>query len=272
MNGFSAEWLALRGAADERARWREGAWRFLDAASGNRTLPLADLASGSGANCAYLSSLATLPRDWLLVDHDVALLARARDACTSLAGVQSLSVRELDLSRDLDSLDLRLVAGVSAAALLDLVSQPWLERLIARCAVLRLPLLFALSYDGTVMLTPGDADDEHIRLAVNQHQRSDKGFGPALGPTATSMARSSLLAAGYRITTAASDWQLDATVSADATLLSALLHGWANAASELAQTAVGKRRVTLWLRRRERAVANGGLQVRVGHQDLLALP
>jgi SAM-dependent methyltransferase len=271
MSGFSAEWLALRRVADQRARWREGAMRYLRALPDDHALPLLDMACGSGANCRYLAALLAEPREWLLVDHDAVLLTRARDECAALPGVRGLLGRQLDLARDLDCLDLRNVAGLSAAALLDLVSQPWLERLVAVCAASRLPLLFALSFDGRIKLSPGDAEDENIRQAVNQHQRSDKGFGPALGPTATTAATPLLQAQGYQVAVAASDWQLDAADPVDAALLSPLLQGWASAAGELAPSAASRQRVALWLRQRERAVAAGALQVQVGHHDLLAL-
>ena len=271
MSGFSAAWLALRRAADERARWREGAERYVQALPQVRTRPLLDLACGSGANCRYLAPLLAQPRDWLLVDHDVALWTEARKACSALPGVRHLAIRELDLARNLEALDLRDAAGVSAAALLDLVSRPWLERLVARCAATRLPLLFALCYDGRIELSPGDAEDEAIRRAVNRHQRRDKGFGPALGPTAPRVAATLLRAQGYRVATAASDWQLTAADKVDAALLSPLLQGWAVAAQELARSAVSEQRVALWLQRRERAIAAGALRVQVGHRDLLAL-
>jgi SAM-dependent methyltransferase len=271
VNGFSAEWLALRRAADDRARWREGARLFLGALPMDRTQPLLDVACGSGANCRYLAALLTQPRDWLLVDYDAVLLARARAECAALPGVRELSARELDLARDLDRLYQRDAVGLSAAALLDLVSRPWLERFVMHCAAARLPLLFALSYDGRIHLSPSDAEDENIRQAVNQHQRGDKGFGPALGPMATSVATTLLRAQGYQVTVSASDWQLNAENVTDAALLSPLLAGWASAASELAASAAGRQRVAKWLQRRERAVTAGALQAQVGHQDLLAL-
>jgi hypothetical protein len=177
----------------------------------------------------------------------------------------------LDLAHDLDSLDLSNVAGLSAAALLDLVSGQWLERLVVLCATARLPLLFALSYDGRITLTPSDAEDENIRQAVNEHQRGDKGFGPALGPTATTVAMTLLRAQGYHVAVAASDWRLDAGDSNDAALLAPLLRGWASAAGEQLPYAASRHSVASWLRRRERAIAAGALQVQVGHQDLLAL-
>ena len=44
-----------------------------------------------------------------------------------------------------------------------------------------IPLYAALSYDGRIAFTPSDPLDADIVAAVNAHQRTDKGFGPALG-------------------------------------------------------------------------------------------
>ena len=46
-------------------------------------------------------------------------------------------------------------------------------------------LLAVLTYDGRMTLTPPDPFDAHVRRLVNRHQRTDKGFGAALGPLAT---------------------------------------------------------------------------------------
>ena len=89
---------------------------------------------------------------------------------------------------------LAVVAGqnlVTASALLDLVSESWLAGLVRRCADNACGAYFALTYDGEVQwMTESaagwriddDPDDGLVRDAVNRHQRSDKGFGPALGP------------------------------------------------------------------------------------------
>ena len=270
MTDFSPKWLALRRPADERARCRECSLGFLRALPRDRSL-LVDIACGSGANCTFLASLLVQPRDWLLVDNDALLLSQALKECVAISGVRRLDCRELDLAQELDRLDLSEAAGVSAAALLDLVSGPWLERLVAKCAALRLPLLLALTHNGHVRLSPSDPNDESIRLAFNKHQRRNKGFGPALGPAAPNVASALLREHGYHVTVSNSDWHLDAANIADAALLTPLLQGWAAAASELARSDIIRQRVAQWRNRRELSVTAGALRAQVGHNDLLAL-
>ena len=65
-----------------------------------------------------------------------------------------MTARPIDLTRDLElALDgpLDLVA---TSALLDLVSQEWLDRLVVEAAARRLPVYAALTYNGHIDLDP----------------------------------------------------------------------------------------------------------------------
>lgn len=240
------------------------------------SLPVVDLGCGSGANCAYLASLSERPLDWRLVDHDPALLAEARSACATLPNVRRLECLELDLSHDLDQSMRGGIAGITASALLDLVSRQWLDRLNAWCVRSRVPLLMSLTYSGHVTLVPDNDDDELIHRLIEQHQRRDKGFGAALGSLAPSIAANLLRSSRYAVSSVASDWVLDSAERSDAALLEPLLEGWAQAAAQQAEEQEDfrstVRRIGTWLDRRLNATALGVLNARVGHVDLLALP
>jgi hypothetical protein len=192
----------------------------------------------------------------LLVDHDAALLACvARDP--------HVETRCLDLS----TLDNRGIftgrALVTASALLDLVSEAWVRTLAVRCAEAAAAVLFALSYDGRVVCTPQDPEDEAILWLVNRHQQTDKGFGPALGPRATEVTARCFEALGYRVQRARSDWRL-ALESRD--LQGQLIDGWAQAATEMAPAREAM--IHAWRDRRLAHVADGQSEIVVGHEDL----
>jgi hypothetical protein len=72
---------------------------------------------------------------------------------------------------------------VTAAALFDLVSPEWLIRFTADLAAAGLPLYTVLTYDGSERWSPALPDDEAIIQAFHAHQTTDKGFGPAAGPS-----------------------------------------------------------------------------------------
>jgi len=270
---FSVDWLQLRAAADSRSRAThlEAALRdalaTYDPSGAGKVI---DLGSGSGANCRHLSAQLDRAREWLLVDNDAGLLAEAMHLCRQLPAVAALHTRNCDLALQLSALPLGTAGLLTCSALLDLVSQEWLEQLAVACQQARLPALFALSYDGRIQLLPGDNDDPLLIETVNHHQRRDKGFGAALGPTAGSQAARLFRAGGYEVHIAPSDWLLEANHSEDAALLRPLINGWAEAAIE--QRPECEPLFAQWRARRLREVAEGSLQVRVGHEDVLALP
>jgi hypothetical protein len=170
-----------------------------------------------------------------------------------------------DLSGDaLASLALPSGGLVTAAALLDLVSMPWLETLAARCEAARAAVCFALTYDGRTVCTPDEPEDAMALDLFNRHQRLDKGFGPALGPTAAGAAEQVLAKYGFRVLTEHSDWEIGPQHTA---MQHALLDGWLSAALAIApeQTAA----LTAWHRRRRTHVDGGRSRLVVGHVDLV---
>ena len=85
--------------------------------------------------------------------------------------------------------------------------------LAALCAASGAAALFALSYDGRIDCSPEDPDDAAIVALVNEHQRTDKGFGPALGPDATACAERCFAAAAIRCERARERLDADAGVA-----------------------------------------------------------
>jgi SAM-dependent methyltransferase len=266
MSGFTADWLALREPADARAR-RPGTTVHLLPKVASLPVRIVDLGSGTGANCRYLAPWLGPVQDWLLVDNDGDLLARAVVVCGGLDGIRHVETLKCDLLTGLTELPLAGAALVTASALLDLVSEPWLTQLAERCRMAQIPALFALSYDGRVSCSPADSDDSWIRDALNAHQRRDKGFGPALGPIAAARARLLFESCGHVVASHRSDWVLGPE---DGTLQRALLEGWASAAAE--QEPADTVRAAQWLRRRLAWIEAGCSRLIVGHEDLLALP
>jgi trans-aconitate methyltransferase len=182
MSGFSTRWLALREPYDCRARNIEVLGAVTEELKEHRTLHIADLACGTGSTLRALSPLLGAQQKWRLIDNDVTLLSEAT-AKPTLERVRVKTV-VLDLNRGLDAALESPIDLVTTSALLDLVSETWLERLAVMLAAQSIPFYAALSYDGRIDLAPHDPFDAAITAAVNVHQRTDKGFGPALGPMA----------------------------------------------------------------------------------------
>lgn len=220
-----------------------------------------DLGAGSGSNLRYLASRLPPAWRWTLVDHDPVLLALAAGSPAAPR------IRQLDLARELDRLELPAGGLVTASALLDLVSESWLAKLAQRCRTANAAVLFALTYDGRSTCRPMDIDDTYIVAQVNRHQRRDKGFGPALGPDAATAAAGCFARAGYLLRRVRTDWRIEAQESR---LQAAVLEGWALAAREL-DPAAGAR-IDAWLQRRLHHLERGRSRLIVGHEDLYGWP
>jgi SAM-dependent methyltransferase len=264
MSGFSTEWLALREPFDMRARDRAVLDAVTSAFRNRQALSIVDLGSGTGSTVRALSARLPKPQSWKLVDNDPVLLAEAF-AMPRPADV-TIETQQFDLSGDLgplfDGADL-----VTASALIDLVSEPWLANLAAATAARSLPVYIALTYDGRASFSIPDPADERIISAVNAHQRRNKGFGPALGPRAAASATRIFQSLGYAIVQRKSDW---VTASADGKFQIALLAGWVQAAGEMGDLSVDM--LQGWFERRREAIESGKLTLSVGHVDLLAEP
>jgi hypothetical protein len=265
VTGFSAEWLGVREPVDAKARDASVTKRLARLMLSRPSWRLFDLGSGTGANLRYLSPSLGGPQTWVLFDSDEHLLAHAR-ASTS-GTLCSVETRRIDLARNLSEVPIAEDCIVTASALLDLVSGTWLAQLLERCCASKAIVLFALSYDGRMELSPAERDDEWIRGLVNRHQGTDKGFGPALGPEASSFARSRLATRGYEVHCAPSDWVLE---PGDVRIQQYLLEGWAQAAAEIVPAEAD--RCGLWLSARLEHLAGHRSRLTVGHQDLIAWP
>jgi SAM-dependent methyltransferase len=265
MAGFSVDWLTLREPADARARSTALVNMIGEHLRGADPLRILDLGTGTGANLRFLDGRLPGAR-WLAVDNDRELLSRA---ATSMDPDRRLETREADLATAFDS-DAGLFADinlVTASALLDLVSEAWLLTLARRCRDARASVLFALTYNGDVQCTPIEPEDEIVRELVNIHQQTDKGFGPALGPTAVETAARVFDDLGYEVWRAESDWELEPDTEE---LQTQLIEGWAKAAEAIAPD-----RATLlrdWKGRRLAHVAAGRSRLVVGHEDMAAWP
>lgn len=248
--GFSPDWLALREPHDLKARDPHLATLAAKSATDNPVV--LDLGCGTGSTIRALKPYLPENTKWRLVDNDPVLLSLAKNE----AGFDTEAFL-LDLG-DIESLPLEGATLVTGSALLDLVSRKWLEDL---AALLEVPTYFALSYDGQMSWQPESELDAEITSSFNSHQRSDKGFGPALGPDAASTASEIFSALGFEVSLARSPWQL---ASEDKALHDELIAGIAEAAMQ-----AGAPMAKSWALAK---LSEGFSNCVIGHADIVALP
>jgi hypothetical protein len=282
VSSFSAEWLALREPVDEAARAQTLVQKLAEALPQQEPLDVLDLGTGTGANARYLMDRLPGSQRWLLVDNDEGLLEQVPEQMKTWAaarnyevfsGASGMSIRATKGTRlietrkqSLRALDAALFKGrglVTVSALLDLVSDDWLRTFIPRCREANTAVMFALSYDGRMRCEPMETEDFTIRDLVNRHQKTDKGFGNALGPDAVRVAEDYLRRLGYTVKREASDWRVPPGMSE---LQRQIIGGWAEAALATAPTQADM--IQGWRERRVQHVENGNSRLIVGHLDL----
>lgn len=227
---------------------------------------MVDLGTGTGSNARYLVPAMTVPQRWVLLDQDEHLLA--------LAG-ERLQHLDVPLETHACHLNAKRLAGqipdgtrlITASALIDLMSEDWLEALAVAAARHNAGVFIALSYAGDVELSPADQDDDWIRETVNEHQHNDKGTGAALGPSATNYLKQQLELRDYQVSVAPSPWHLTPAQSA---LQRALLEGWRDAVMQ--QSPGERQRAERWFGLRLKQADEQSLSIRVEHEDLFARP
>ncbi|MFM1815389.1 MAG: hypothetical protein RLZ98_2084 [Pseudomonadota bacterium] len=276
MTGFSADWLALREAADHRSRNRGLAERLAAHFAMRDTIAVVDLGAGTGSNLRATAPLLPARQTWTLIDNDTALLQQARETLIAWSDTASLEggcltlhkggrtilveFRTADLAASLDDALPATVDLVTASAFFDLASAQFMQRLAKAAAARHAVFYTVLTYDGRQTWAPRHPLDNEMRAAFHAHQITDKGLGMAAGPIAPSELADALSMAGYSVSECASDWQLDRQ---DAALIAKLATGFADAVRETAKLPASD--TERWL-----GVARTGAEV--GHIDTLAIP
>lgn len=278
MSGFSSDWLALREAADHRARNPELLARLAEHFKARESISVFDLGTGTGSNLRATAPALSKAQEWTLVDHDPKLLAAACDAIAAWADSSRATANGIGVSKDSRSIlvglkrtDLAAEPAawsgakpdlVTAAAFFDLVSAAWIERFVSAVARSKAVFYTALTHSSTAIWSPSHPLDGAMTAAFESHFGTDKGFGPSAGSKASELIGNAFSRAGYKVERRESPWRLGAD---DRALIAELAQGWASAVSETRR--IPSAEVAAWLDARK----SGGTCV-VGHEDLLAFP
>ena len=258
---FSKEWLALRARFDARARDHEleamlDRWARERCQQTGKPLQVVDLASGTGNNKRYLSLRLGVKQDWTLVDYDTALLQEAKRFDPTVTTI------EADLTHNLTAAIPEGTDLVTASALIDLVSEDWVARLMKRLAEVNAAFFVALTYDGRIGWSDEHPSDRLVRDLVNDHQRTDKGFGTAIGPEAPKVLER---LSPWPVADADSTWIIEPR---DDQMRRTLVAGWAEAAKEMAPETEKASEIDRWAEERAERAAT----LTVGHRDQLVMP
>ena len=265
----SVRWLALREPADAVARALDLAERLGRGLPATGRWVIHDLGCGTGAMGRWLAPLLPGPQHWVAHDRDTDLLEVAAAHLPGSAAdgaAVTVEAKHSDITR-LRPGDLAGATLITASALLDLLTEEELARLIAVCAGRGCPMLLTLSVVGHVKLSPADCLDRRVTAAFDAHQRRVTERGRLLGPDAVAVAVEEFGRLGAEVLARPSPWRLG---PGQAHLAAEWFIGWVSAACEQELALAAEAEV--YARRRLAQVAAGELAVTVYHADLLVSP
>lgn len=277
------DWLAVREAADAASRaadlvdrvlahldenpnpWAAGPGQPLDAQA---KIVVHDLGTGTGSMGRWLAPLLPGPQHWVMYDRDPELLKHAEAAMVREAAdgePVTVETRQRDITA-LTADDLRGATLVTASALLDMLTAPEIERIVAACAEADCLVLMTTSVVGRVELNPPDPLDADIEAAFNAHQRRLARGRRLLGPDAVDATIEEFGRHGMSVLVRPSPWRLGVD---DTPLIVEWFTGWVAAACE--QRPDLAHPVAAYATRRLAEAAAGRLEVVVHHRDVLAV-
>ena len=264
----ASDWLTLRRPADHVARTptlpvlAHMAQHLSSMLPHSEEVPVMDLGAGTGSNLEWLAPRLAVRQGWTLIDRDEELLALISEP-TGSSGVRVVS----RLATELDELgSLHHDAGpmlITCSALLDVLIPNQIKTLCRFIVARQATALFSLTVTGEVEISPVMDLDTRIDEAFNTHQER---HGLA-GPGATATAEHVLRAAGFDVHIIATPWELG---TGCAELIERYLIERVDAALEHDPTLTIEAKA--WLAARLTQLRHGSLSIRVGHQDLVALP
>jgi hypothetical protein len=265
----SRSWLDLREPADAAARSRDLAEDVQRSRPRSRSWVIHDLGGGTGAMGRWLAPLLAGPQRWIIHERDADLLEVAA-ATPPGPAADGAPVEVVTRCADITRLGYEDLAGatlITASALLDMLTEAELARIVDACTGAGCPVLIMLSVVGHVELTPDDPLDRRVASAFDAHQRRRTDRGVLLGPDAVDSAIGAFRRRGARVRVRSSPWRLG---GAEAELAVAWFTGWVAAARE--QEPDLRAETGAYAQRRLAQAESGRLGVIVGHADLLVLP
>ncbi len=222
LENFDPDWLALREPLDHATRSRRLEELLAARLADRERVRVVDLGAGSGSTLRHLAPRlrelgVAAEQDWVLVDHDEDLLARA--LATPVAAAASVGTARVDLA-DRDALRSVLSGAdvVVGSALLDVLPAPVATGLVEVLSTLD-PTGRALRPDGR-----RGSDERTRRPGVAEGFDADQ-RSHGLGPDATGVVADALAAHGWSVERDETPWRLGPSP-----LLDAWAEGWFAAA------------------------------------------
>ena len=284
-NKFSKSWINMRVDYDNISR-STVLVDHLNKLSEEHDIDLIDLYCGSGNFFIWSLNKNILFKNCTLVDHDIKLLksikSNLRANLRPMYSIQS-NTNNLDLlikknSKTLSSLsiqkndcdDYRYSSQkyhvISYSAALDIMSRSSIDSALKRIKKNNI-LYFSLCFNGQVRWTPTNAFDKYILTFFNNHQRSDKGFGKALGYKSIEFIRQKADKLNLNVTIKDSPWIIKNKLDKDKVFMKRYLIDIKKSLFHM--EGIDRDILRKWYQDKKSEIDNKNIQLFVGHNDIL---
>ena len=284
-NKFSKSWINMRVDYDNISR-STVLVDHINKLSQEHDIDLIDLYCGSGNFLIWSLDKNILFNNCILVDHDIKLLksikSNLRTHLRPMYSIQS-NTNNLDLlikknneilstisikKNDCDSYrcSSEKYHVISYSAALDIMPKPSIASALKRIKKNNI-LYFSLCFNGKVRWTPTNTFDRYILTFFNNHQRSDKGFGKALGYKSIEFIKQKAGKLNLNITVKDSPWIIKNKFDKDKVFMKRYLLDIKKSLFHM--EGIDKDILRKWYQDKKSQIDNKKIQLYVGHNDIL---
>ena len=284
-NKFSKSWINMRIQYDLKSR-SDLLIQYLKKNYSNYDMELLDMCCGSGSFLIWSIKNKILFSKCTLLDYDMKLLksikSNLRKNLPKSFIIKSNS-NNMNLILKKDNLisssiiikknDCNKFNGktkkfhvISYSAVLDFMSKSSIIKSLKKCNDNN-AIFFSLCFNGKVRWTPTNTFDKYILSFFNKHQRTDKGFGTALGSKSIEFVKRTANLLDINVTTKNSPWLIYNKSDRDKIFLHRYLLDIKKALFHI--EGIDKDILRKWYQDKKYDIENKSIKLSVGHQDIL---
>ena len=232
-NKFGLTWIKSREPYDSMSR--SNLLLDLYKKDNNFFKNILDIGGGNGSFLRWCNSRDILYNNFLIADHDQALLKDfyittkksflkksielLKNSPTSFQyqkkgskKISRITLKKQDLLKSIESMNSYDIISLSAVS--DLLSRNYIKKILNTIQVNKV-IYFSICFDGRVIWQNKNKYDKYIISMFNKHQQQEKTLGIALGLKNIETIKNLSSRKGFRVTIADSSWKLNSDTHND---------------------------------------------------------